>query len=242
MRHLGSKLAGYRALTEGERSALGLLPSQQRGFNKGDVLTVDGAPRPNIYVVGDGVVQEHRMLQGGGQQIVALHLPGDIIGLSALLSGVARHGLSALTRISVAQISDTAILTLIAEQPALGRLLWRDMARDAAISQEWLVSMGRRTALGRTAHLMCELFVRFSAVDAVEKDRCAFPLTQGELADALGLSVVHVNRVLQKLRGDDLIAVQSGRLIIKDWSGLAETAGFDPTYLGPFDAARFTAA
>jgi hypothetical protein len=110
-------------------------------------------------------------------------------------------------------------------------LLWRESMIDAAILREWVVNCGRRSAYARTAHLFCELYVRLEAVGLAHHGGFALPLTQAVLSDATGLSVVHVNRVLQQLRSDGFISFKAGRLTVRDRSGLAAAAGFDPSYL-----------
>jgi CRP-like cAMP-binding protein len=110
-------------------------------------------------------------------------------------------------------------------------MCWRDTLVDAAIFREWMVGLGRREALPRIAHLLCELLIRLKAVGLAEDHAFELPLTQAELGDALGLSTVHVNRVLKELRGRGLVATKGKRLIIEDWEGLKEAGEFDPTYL-----------
>jgi len=109
--------------------------------------------------------------------------------------------------------------------------LWRETLIDAAIFREWMLSIGRRDAYARIAHLLCELLVRLKAVGLAENHTCKLPITQAQIGDALGLSDVHVNRVLQSLRGDDLITLQRGVLSVLDWERLKEVGEFDATYL-----------
>ena len=107
----------------------------------------------------------------------------------------------------------------------------RTQAFDAAVFRQWMVGLGRRSALSRIAHLLCELLVRLRAVELVEDHAFALPVTQAELADALGISTVHVNRVLQDLRGDNLITLHGGSVKVLDWERLKRAGEFDPTYL-----------
>lgn len=228
------KLAAYEILSDEARHALICASRPARMFSKGATLQIEGDPAVAASLVVDGLARSYRSVLGAGQQMLALHFAGDVVGLSTILSGHLVCGLTALTPVTIAQIPKDALLALIEEQPQLGRLLWRDMARDALIAQEWLVGLGRRAAYARTAHLICEIFVRQSTAKVITGAACPFPLNQPELADALGLSVVHVNRVLQRLRGEGLISLFSGTLTIRDWEGLVAVAGFDPAYLAPF--------
>ena len=117
------------------------------------------------------------------------------------------------------------------------QLLWRDTLIDGAIFREWIVNTGRRSAVSRTAHLFCELFVRAQVIGLASKDECDLDLTQTPLADATGLSIVHLNRSLQELRRRNLIEYQRGHLTIKDWPGLTKIGDFDDAYLH-LDSAR----
>jgi CRP-like cAMP-binding protein len=120
---------------------------------------------------------------------------------------------------------------LVRRCPRLGDMLWRDTLIDAAIFREWMVGMGRREAYGRIAHLLCEVMTKLKAVGLADGVTCELPITQAELGDALGLSTVHVNRVLQELRGNDLITLRGGTLTVLDWTGLRQAGEFDPAYL-----------
>jgi CRP-like cAMP-binding protein len=128
-------------------------------------------------------------------------------------------------------IEHEAIQQLCTRSPRIAAALWRETLIDAAIFREWIASIGQRTAYSRIAHLLCEMFVRFRAAGLAKGYSVPFPITQGELGDAQGLSSVHVNRSLQALRLDRLITLGSGTLTILDWEGLRQAGDFDPTYL-----------
>ncbi|MDF2975185.1 MAG: Crp/Fnr family transcriptional regulator, partial [Microvirga sp.] len=131
----------------------------------------------------------------------------------------------------VAFIPHDTIRAFIRAHPRIGDVFWRDTLIDAAVFREWVTNMGRREAYGRIAHLLCELFVRLRAVGLTNGDSYPLPITQAELADATGLSTVHVNRTMQELRGDGLIKTNKASVIVKDWDGLREAGEFDPTFL-----------
>ncbi|WP_246690615.1 Crp/Fnr family transcriptional regulator, partial [Microvirga aerophila] len=120
---------------------------------------------------------------------------------------------------------------LISSHPRLSDLFWRDTLVDAAVFRQWLIGVGRRSAHGRIAHLLCELLVRLRAVDLVEDQAYNLPVTRAELGDALGLTPVHVNRVLQELRAENLIILHGGFLKVLDWDGLRRAGEFNPAYL-----------
>jgi CRP-like cAMP-binding protein len=120
---------------------------------------------------------------------------------------------------------------LAADFPSIGALLWRSTLVEAAISREWETNLGRRPAFERMAHLFCELYLRLQAVGLADDYRCQMPITQTDLADALGLTSVHVNRVLKELRAQTLITLRNSTLVIQAWDELRQAAEFNPTYL-----------
>ena len=120
---------------------------------------------------------------------------------------------------------------LMRAHPRIRDAFWRDTLIDSAIFREWLVGVGRRSAYARIAHLFCEMFVRMQAVGLAEGNSVRLPITQSTVGDALGVSTVHVNRVLQELRAHQLIRWERSLLTILDWHGLQRAGEYDPTYL-----------
>ena len=141
------------------------------------------------------------------------------------------HSLSTLIPCKLAFIQHDDLRNLMRKHPRLADLFWRDTLIDAAVFRQWVVNVGRRQAPARMAHVLCELLVRLRAVELVEDHAFDLPVTQGELADALGITPVHVNRVLQDLREQGLIALQGKTLKVLDWEELKTAGEFDPTYL-----------
>jgi CRP-like cAMP-binding protein len=141
------------------------------------------------------------------------------------------HSLCTLMPSQVAFVSHRSIDELIERAPKLAAVLWRSSLADASILRQWMANNGRRTARQRIAHLLCELLVRYRSIGLAQDRRYQFPVTQIELGDAVGVSVVHVNRVLKDLRGEGLVAIAGGYVSVLDWSALKETAGFDASYL-----------
>ncbi|GJE62158.1 Crp/Fnr family transcriptional regulator [Methylobacterium trifolii] len=172
-----------------------------------------------------------RTLRDGRRQILAILVPGDLCDLEAVLGARADYGVSALTACTVGEIPCRRLAD--DTDAAMRAALWRHLLQDAAIAREWLVGMGRRNAQERLAHLFCELRVRLEAVGLAGTDFYETRITQVELADALGLTSVHVNRTLQELREAGLIRLANGRLTILDVPALERLAGFDPAYLRP---------
>ena len=167
----------------------------------------------------------------GARQITAYLIPGDFCDLHVTILRQMDHSITALTPATVAFVPHGEMEALTAERPALVRALWWATLVDEAVLRAWIVNLGRRDAYESIAHLMCELHVRMEQVGLVENGRFDLPLTQEELADSLGLTPVHVNRILQRLRADGLIILRERLLTILDVAGLRKVAGFDPNYL-----------
>jgi CRP-like cAMP-binding protein len=141
------------------------------------------------------------------------------------------HSIGTLVPTTVAVIPHAILRDLIEQYPAIAQALWQDTLIDSAVFREWMIGIGRRSANQRIAHVLCEIYVRLKAIGLAGNGTVALPVTQAELGDSLGLSTVHVNRVLQELRRDRLIALHGGQLVIQNWAGLKEAGEFDPGYL-----------
>jgi CRP-like cAMP-binding protein len=179
----------------------------------------------------EGFAYRYKLTEEGKRQIFSFHIPGDIPDLQSLHIDVMDHSLSSLTTCKAMFISHESVRNLMQGCPRISDAFWRDTLIDAAVFREWILNLGRREAYERMAHLLCELYVRLKAVGLTNGDACDMPFTQAELADATGLSTVHVNRTLQELRGDGLITLRAGSLSVLDWNRLREAGEFDPTYL-----------
>jgi CRP-like cAMP-binding protein len=167
----------------------------------------------------------------GKRQILSFHIPGDMYDAQSFLLDTMDHCVGTITPARVAVISHSKILELTENFPRIARAIWKETLVNAAIFRQWIASVGRRSAYQRIAHLMCELYVKNQAVARVADNQIEWPITQGEMADALGLSLVHVNRTLQELRSADLIRLKAGTLAVLDWEGLKHAGQFDPCYL-----------
>ncbi|HEX8224699.1 MAG TPA: Crp/Fnr family transcriptional regulator [Allosphingosinicella sp.] len=179
----------------------------------------------------EGIVCRYKDLADGQRQIMELHVPGDFVDLHGFLLKRLDHNIGTMTPVRVAMIPHDALRGITESHPHLGRMLWFSTLLDAAIHREKILSIGRRSALARIAHIFCELTVRLRLVGLADEDGFDLPLTQADLADVTGLTSVHVNRMLKKLRDDRRLTFRGGRVIIDDWEGLQRVAEFDPTYL-----------
>lgn len=207
------------------------LPLRVKDLVEGADVVSEGDRPSECCLLVEGWIARYKVLQHGQRQIFSFHIPGDIPDLQSLHLKTMDHSLCALTAARVAYIPHAALAEAMRSHPALLAACWRDTLVDAAVFREWMAGIGRRSAYQRIAHLFCELYVRLRTV-GLNEDR-GFPLaiTQVEIADALGLTSVHVNRVLKELRTDGLIETSGRHLRILDWEGLQAGGDFDPTYL-----------
>lgn len=225
------QLSHRDTISDKEKEELFALFANKKSYAAGEEIVREGA-RPKVsLLLMEGLAGRFKVLEDGGRQITAFHVPGDFLDLHGFLLKVLAHGVVALSNCTLIQVEHEALKKLTETSPHLARMLWLDTLIDASVHREWLVAMGRRPALGQLAHLMCELYVRLKIVDRTDGFSFRLPLTQSELADALGLSIVHVNRTLRELRRRGVITWEGDRIHIGDWDGLVEIAEFDPTYL-----------
>jgi len=224
------KLQSVFPLTIEERQTLDSLPVHLREAKAGDTLVHEGDRPTQCCLVLAGLACRQKIVGDGRRQIMSFHINGDMPDLQSLHLDVMDHDLCMLQAGKVAFIPHTAIRAMNERHPRLAAALWRATLIDAAIFRQWMVDMGRKSSYGRLAHLICELIVLAQSVGLEEYVIEHLP-TQEEFGDALGLSVVHVNRTMMALRRDGLVATQGRRLTVIDWEGLKLAGDFDPEYL-----------
>lgn len=227
----GQKLRYGATLTEEDEQALAGLIETQHHLEAGQDVMSEGEHPRRLTLILSGWACRYKHLEDGRRQIIALFLPGDLCEPYGILPRFMDHSVGALTSLTYARVPPAAVRAAAQASPAIEEALWWDMLVAIAIQHERAVSLGRRTATERLAHLIGELDVRLRLVGLADESGFELPMTQAELGDALGLSNVHVNRTLQELRGAGLITLRSRRLIIHDQTALHAVAQFDPTYL-----------
>jgi CRP-like cAMP-binding protein len=225
------KLQSIGDPTEVEHRALAALRPTIKVFDAQEDIVREGERPSVVCLVLEGFACRYATVPSGRRQILSFHISGDIPDLQGLFIKVMDHNLAVLVPTKVALIAHDAMRALIDRNHRIAHLLWRDSLVDAAIFRKWIVGMGRRTAYARFAHLVCEFAMRMNAVGLMEGSVCAMPFTQADIADALGLSNVHVSRVLGRLRRQGLFTWQDGVLTIKNWQRLQKAAEFEPSYL-----------
>lgn len=194
-------------------------------------LKAHGERPDGVHVVLDGMACRYKILPDGRRQILAFLVPGDSCDLHVFLLNHMDHGISTLTPSRIAMIPSEQIMQATAERPMLTRAFWMSTMVDEAILREWLVNIGQRDAYERLAHLLWELYLRHAVVGLTQGSTFELPLTQRELADALGLSPVHINRTLRRLRAEGVVEIGGRVLQILQPDLLKRIAGFDPDYL-----------
>lgn len=225
------KLRGVTDLTEDECKAVRELCVDVREVEaKRDIITEGDTP-DRVHLVLDGWAARYKMVPDGGRQITAFLIPGDFCDIHITILGAMDHSIAALTRCRIGYIRGEDIDRVTREKSNLTRALWWTTLVDEAVLREWVVNNGRRDAYEAIAHVLCEMHVRMQAIGLVADEVFDLPLTQEELADAAGLTSVHTNRILQKLRGEGLIELSKRVLTIRDVEGLREAGGFHAEYL-----------
>jgi CRP-like cAMP-binding protein len=196
-------------------------------------LVSEGHPVRSVRMILSGWLCRQKILEDGRRQIVSFILPGDTCDAHAYLLPAADHTISTLTPVVYGDLNREDYEALVASDRSLAEALCCEMLVNMASQREWAVSLGRRDALERVAHLFCELLERLRPVGLAEGNACDFPVTQLDLADATGLSAVHVNRIIQELRGTGLIALRARTLTVSDFEALKSVALFNANYLRP---------
>jgi CRP-like cAMP-binding protein len=225
------KIESIFPLTDEERQALETLPMQLAVIKDDQDIVREGDRPSRSCLILSGFTATYKITAGGKRQIVTFGIAGDIPDLQSLHLKVLDISISTLTQCQVGFIPHEDLHDLCTRYPRVAAAFWRETLIEGAIFREWVTNVGRREAYNRLAHVLCEMLVRLRAVGLVDGHSCDLPITQGEFADALGITTVHINRVLQQMRADGLIELKGDRLNIPDWDRLKEVGEFDPTYL-----------
>ena len=237
------KLKLWVPLDAADEEALLGLPHVVRTVPRRTTIIAERDIIVHCYLVLSGYCVRYKLVGDGGRQIVSIHMKGDLVDLQNAIVGVADHSVQTLTACKMAKIPITAIHDLTNTYPSIKDAMWHDTLVDASIYREWVANVGRRDAHTRIAHLLCEFALKLEAVSLGEQLEYELPMTQDELADATGLTPVHVNRTLMELAREGLIERATPRsVVIGNWKMLAAAGDFDPAYLhlGPAKRASAT--
>lgn len=225
------KLSAFVRLSPDDLQVMSDLYRRRRKFAPGADMIHQGQSGQCAYVLASGWACSYKILPSGARQIVDVQIPGDFLGLRSVLFRTSDHNVEPITPVQASEIRQADLLAAFAKTPRLATAVLWAASRDEAMVVEHLVDLGRRSATERLAHFLLELGVRLRLVGLGDRGGFDCPLSQYLLADALGLSAVHVNRVLRELREEGLVTFQKGRVTFGDYAALAEFSGFDRSYL-----------
>lgn len=225
------KLESFQELTNEDRGALNSLVPRFRHVGPRIDLIQEGDPPDDVHLILDGYACRYKVLADGQRQIMAYLVPGDFCDLNVFILDQMDHNIGTVSACQVVDIPRQSIEAVMADRPRITQALWWCALVDEAILREWLVNIGGRPANQRISHLLCELLLRLEAVGGVQNNSYAFPFTQADIADTMGLSNVHVNRTIQELRAMGLIELKRRVLTILDVERLKTYCGFNPNYL-----------
>jgi CRP-like cAMP-binding protein len=209
---------------------IGIIKPRGQVSRHNDIVANGSSPDFCTLIV-SGLACRYKILPDGGRQILAFHIPGDLPDLCSFILRDRGDPIGALTSCDLAVIPHRDLRQVTRSFPNICHALWRESLIDAAIMREWLTGIGRRDAYARTAHLICEQYYRMKAIGLASEGILEFPVTQAEIADALGLSTVHVNRTMKALSRKKLITYQNHLITITDWQALQAAGQFEPNYL-----------
>jgi CRP-like cAMP-binding protein len=226
------RLGAFRELSESAVTALEKAVRERiLRAGAGQDLVSEGEQLDRIRIVLSGWLSRYKTLEDGRRQIVNFVLPGETCDAHAYLLPCIDHSVGTLTPVIYSEIERERFEELVESDRGLAEALWCETLSNSSIQREWALNIGRRIALERVAHLLCEIVERLRPVGLLEGNSCAFPITQTDLADATGLSVVHLNRTLQELRASGLIVLRERVLTISDLDVLKNVGLFDASYL-----------
>lgn len=225
------KLLAFVHLSHDDLMVLSDVYQRRRSFAAGRDMIHQGQTDQAAYILASGWACSYKILPDGTRQIVDFQIPGDFLGLRSVLFRTSDHNVEPVTPVMASEVKEQELITAFSQTPRLATAVLWAASRDEAMTVEHLVGLGRRNAAERMAHYLLELAARLRLVGMGDKTGYACPLSQYLLADALGLSAVHVNRVLRDLREEGMLTFQKGKVVFDNYDALVDFAGFDRAYL-----------
>ena len=228
---LAERLDAFVGLGAEERHAIAAITTVRKTINAHETIIREGSNSDRICLIMSGVAYRYRYLSNGKRQIFGYLLPGDLCDTQFAISNTCDHNVGVLCSSQIAIVAASDLMKVRAKFPAIERALSMIALVDAAILREWLLSVGQRDACQKLAHFFCELSERFKTGAYEARGGLSLPLTQVEIADTMGLTVVHVNRILQRFRREGLLCWSRRHFNILNYERLAQIAEFDGSYL-----------
>jgi CRP-like cAMP-binding protein len=225
------RLGRRSPLSDEDRQALLSLPHHMRRLSAGAHLIRDGDTPEYCCLLLSGFAYRYKITGEGARQIISIHMAAEFVDLQNSFLNISDTSVQTLTESDVAFVPQAAVQDLALSNAAVGRALWIDTLIDSSIFREWVVNVGRRDSRARVAHLLCEFSLRLEAAGLARGHRYELPMTQEQLADAVGLTAVHVNRVLKQLGEEGLISRDRRTITIEDWQRLRQVGDFNERYL-----------
>lgn len=228
---IARKLSAFVTLSESDLNVLSDLYARRRYFPAGQDMVHEGQLDQTAFILSKGWVCSYKMTPDGARQILDFRVPGDFLGLRSVLLRTSDHNIEPITAVEASEVNTSDLLDTFSRTPRLATAVLWAASTDQAMMVEHLVGLGRRNAAERTGHFLLELAARLRLVGIGDNTGYACPLSQYMLADALGLSAVHINRVLRELREAGLVTFQRGQVVFDDFDALVEFSSFDKSYL-----------
>jgi CRP-like cAMP-binding protein len=219
------------ALSPTETEALLDVPVRHVSLTSDEPIVRRGDQSTSCILIVDGMLATSKVVANGRRQITAVHIAGDFPDLMSLHLDHADSDIRSIGRSEIVSVGHAHLRRLALDHPTVGAKLWRVSLVDAAVAREWIANLGQRDAISRMAHVLCEILVRMQVAGLAVRNSCRMPLTQLNLSEVTGVSVVHVNRVLQELRHRNLITLALGHLDVLNWAALVKVADFSSDYL-----------
>jgi CRP-like cAMP-binding protein len=226
-----AKLEQHGPLSDEEKQVIRQITSRVTTYKAHEEVVPEGSTPSHSSLVLKGFAARHQHLADRKRQITAFHVPGDFMDLHSFLLKKMEDGVGALTPCTVAAVPHSDLRKITKNYPYLTRVLWLTTLVDAAVHRTWIMTLGRMDARNRVAHFLCEMHDRLERVGLTKDHGYDLRITQQELGDAFGLTGVHVNRILQDLRGDGLITSRGKSVVINDWERLQKEGKYNPDYL-----------
>ena len=228
---LTMKISSFVDLSEADRGLLDHLASCTSRMQAGQDIIQEGERPERVNLLLSGWAYRYKILPNGNRQIVAYLLPGDLCDAHVFILDKMDHSIGLLSDALISTISRETMLDVTERSPVIARALWWSTLVDEAVLRHWLINVGQRDAYGRVAHLFCELWERAAQVGLVTDDAFNLPLTQEQLGDTMGITPIHTNRTLQRMRAERIITFEGKRLTILNVQEMRRIADFDPNYL-----------
>lgn len=225
------RLTSRSSLTDEEADALLGLAGHARKLRAHVDFVRIGEPVDHSCLIVEGLVGRFGLSQDGARQITCLYIPGDMADLPSVVSPKSAWGLSSLSPTTILRVPHADLRHVAARYPGIAEAFWRDCVADGSIFSEWVVNVGRRHAMARVAHLLCEMAIRCERAGLGDRNAFPLPMTQTDFGDATGLTSVHVNRTLMELRNQSVVTVRAGTVTIHDWQRLVSISDFDGGFM-----------